>query len=282
MRENYTSGIKRRINSFVKRSLGIIKTRRGNKNRFDVVNKYNEQPHSKGVCSTCLFGDFNGDRFYTGLVKPLVYNASIIDDILPGWCIRVYLSTRIPIKIRNELLDAGCEIYTMKEKPGTFTGTVWRFLVASEAKPFVICDADMRLDEQSFSYVLLAPYVKKWLNTDKTFFQRRSGLINIFIPISAGMWGGKCDKAGKPLIPNIKNLIEKYEHDWFGADESFLKTEIWPKVNQSKYVVYSPLEKVTLVVFTLILLLFVIAIKSALRKINYEAPRYSSAYIKLF
>ena len=43
------------------------------------------------------------------------------------------------------------------------------------------------------------------------FFRRKLGIINKFIPISAGMWGGKPDKNGNPPLPKIKEQMEKYK-----------------------------------------------------------------------
>ena len=122
----------------------------------------------------------------------------------------------------------------MKIPQQPFNGLLWRFLVASENLPFLVCDADMLIDEQNW-FISDFSKVQKWLESDKTFFRRKVFLINMAWPISAGTWGGKPTKDGNAAIPDIKNRLENYNHDWFGSDEAFLAKEVWPLFKKEGY-----------------------------------------------
>jgi hypothetical protein len=227
---------------------------------FTVISKLNEQPNSNGIFSISLFGNVEDKKIYKKYVEPILYNAKIIDTICPGWCIRVYLSSLIPNYIVDELVKHNCEVYIMKEDENNkFSGTLWRFLCASETKPFIICDSDMKFDENTYDHSSIKKKdIDEWLNSDKTFFRRRLGLINNFIPISAGMWGGKPTKEGKPPIPKIKKQMEKYKHDWFGTDECFLSKELYNDFKKSNYTVTNSIENNFQLTIYLIILLLVI------------------------
>ena len=259
-----THNDKRRLKSFIKRSFGVLKVSNNETYNFEVISKINENPNSKGICSTSLFGDMNNIILYNRLVIPLIYNAKIINNILPGWCLRVYLSSNISPNIRNELIKNNCEIYIMNDDSNNkFVGTLWRFLCASESKPFIVCDADMRFDEKCVAYNSLNKKdVEKWLCSDKLFFRRKLGIINKFIPISAGMWGGKPDKNGNPPLPKIKEQMEKYEHNWFGTDESFLNKEVWPTFKKSNYTVSNNMDTGLSIIICVLIMIITIYLTS--------------------
>ena len=221
-----------RFKSFIKRTSKISYKAPCKTYSFNVICKINEQPKSKGVFSTSLFGHAKDNVFYNRLVVPLLHNSENIPDILPGWCVRVYLSTKIPLDIKNKLIKNNCEVYMMNEDPDNiYAGTLWRFLCASENKPFIVWDAD---DYFLYEYKNV---IEDWLESDKLFFRIKVGIVNEFIPITAGKWGGRSDKNGNPPFPDIKNTIEKYQHNWFGTDESFLHKEVWPELKRSNVTV---------------------------------------------
>ena len=75
------------------------------------------------------------------------------------------------------------------------------------------------------------------------------------------MWGSKPTKENKVLIPNIKNVMENYQHNWFGTDEAFLKKEVWPLfVKEGYYDVTNKLNIIIKVLFIVILLSILIFI----------------------
>lgn len=195
---------------------------------FRVKYKMNKQPQSIGIISTCIFGDINQPKFMSRYIEPLIKSCKLINDVLPKWCIRVYVDPNIPQKLIQTLIDNGCEVYVMeKESIGTI-GTMWRFLPASETKPFISYDADICLNKSDYTVTDLKQSVNKWLKTDKVFFQRSHSILNYFIPICAGMWGAKPTKEGNAPIPDIQQKLEKYNSSWYGCDEAFLTKEIYP------------------------------------------------------
>ncbi len=258
---------KTRFKSFLKRSKAITPITHNKTDSFNVIYKINEQPNSKGICSTCLFGDAKDKIFYNRLVVPLLYNAKNIHIILPGWCLRVYLSTKIPLYIKNELINNNCEIYMMNEDPNhIYAGTLWRFLCASEPKPFIVCDADLMLHESHFLHKSINKHdINDWLKSDKIFFRIKVGVINNFVPITAGKWGGRPYKNGKPPFPDIKEKMEKYNHNWFGTDEAFLHKEVWPDFKKSNYTVSNNIEIVlcSIILWIIIVIIYLIICKKS-------------------
>ena len=235
-REGYFEG-KRDRWLFGRRARRSLDTRDTPSTRFDVFEVLNGQPDAKGVVSISLFGDSTSPRFRPGLVKPLLRSSRIIEDVLPGWVIRVYVSESIPQSVRQELIDAGCEVYVMGKMIGV-EGLCWRFLVAGEDKPFIVHDADMPIDVSTSFFPPLEKHVTKWLNSDdQPFLRRKNGVVNVFdhIPLCGGMWGGKPTKEGVVPLADIKDRMEKYEYNYFGSDETFLKKEVWPLFKKEGY-----------------------------------------------
>jgi hypothetical protein len=226
----------------------------------------NEQPEREGIISMTLFGKGEGERFWKGLVEPILASAEKIKEILPGWIIRVYISSSLPQKVSDALVAAGCELVVMNpNSKHPYNGLLWRFLAASESVPFVVCDADMRLSDDSPTLNDLR-HIPTWLRSDKTFFRRKSFPTNILWPICAGGWGGRPKKNGEPVIPDIKDRLERYNHDWFGCDEAFLTKEVWPLFKKEGYYTsYSLSEKITWVPLALLVVLIIVIVIAKLR-----------------
>jgi hypothetical protein len=261
--EMYTNDIPR-IKTFIKRSNAkLVKATEKTKPNFEIISILNRKENSVGIISISLFGDSSEKRFYTELVQPILDNAEILYAHLPGWVIRVYFSTRISKEILQKLLDADVEIYLMNEDTvnNKYAGLLWRFLPAGENKQFIILDADMSILSKNIAMKPLIPNIYKWINSNKPFLRRRMFCTFFLIPIYAGMWGGKPNKENKEIIPNIKNLMENYQHNWFGTDEAFLKTEVWPLfVKEGYYDVSNNLINIIKVLFIVIILFILIFI----------------------
>ena len=104
---------------------------------FDVKKVVNSQPNSVGVISTCIFGDVKSKQFQRRYIDPIFYNIKIAKTILPGWVVRVYISPTINDHLVDKFVSKGCEVYIMKNDSVGYSGTMWRFLPASETKPFI-------------------------------------------------------------------------------------------------------------------------------------------------
>jgi hypothetical protein len=247
-----------RLNASIKRITGFLKKVKNQNSRFDVLATLNVYKNPKGIISYSLFGDGSKKDFHIKYVQPLLNNQiPFSHDSINGWVGRVYISSSIPPEIYSHLLKKGYELFIMNEDPNEkFRGLLWRFLPAGDNTPFIVHDADMNIEYNS----VFMPGIKNipgWLRSDKLFFRRKIFPINIFWPFSAGSWGAKPTKENKPPIPNIKSIIEKYNHDWFGTDESWLYNEIWPIARKEGcYTLYSPSEKIVGIIF--LILIFVI------------------------
>lgn len=226
---------------------------------LDPISIINPNKNKKGIVSFTLFGNGKSERFWTELVEPLLVNAQKINDVLPGWGLRVYISSSLPKRVHEELAKSGYELMVMEEDPKQpYKGLLWRFLVAGEKLPFIICDADMLLDTTQLNLNGLQD-VPKWLESDKTFFRRKLFPMNLLWPISAGSWGGKTRANGDAAIPDIKDRIGKYNYDWFGSDESFLSKEAWPLFEKEGYYnSYSKIEIASVILAVIILVIFLI------------------------
>lgn len=207
-----------------------------NKAAYKVLEIRNPQPHSDGIISYSLFGDFSSERFRKGLIEPLLYNINEMKIKLPGWSSRLYIAKNIPDDIKIELVDAGYELYIMNV-PTKGEGYVWRFLPASENKPFISHDADMRIGKIINSSQSIEVVVNDWLKTDKPFLRRKLNLSSFMdiIPVLAGMWGYRPTQNNVNVLSDIKETLEKYNFEGFGMDEAFLTKEIWPKMKTHGY-----------------------------------------------
>ena len=202
---------------------------------YDVLDIINPQPRSHGIVAYSLWGDANTERFQTGLLEPLLNNAQQLKSRLPEWAGRIYISESIPSHIRQQLADSGYELFIMPDT-SLGEGYVWRFLAATEHKPVIIHDADMKFINRELTPDIFTT-VQEWLNTDKPFLRRQlhaSNILNI-TPIRAGCWGVRPTKDGRVPLANIKETMKKYVFEGFGTDEAFLTKEVWPIMKKEGY-----------------------------------------------
>lgn len=194
------------------------------KEPFQIRKKLNRQPDSKGILVVSLFGDLNDPYIYNRYVKALLKNVGKMKMVISGWTVRVYITPEANQKVINDLIEKGCEVYIMSKASDGMDGALWRFLAAAGDKPFLSIDAD---DKGFYNW----KHVHKWLEGDKPFFRRTLAMLNSYIPICAGLWGGKANS-----IPGIKERISKYcgKKD-YGIDEAFLSKEIWPLFKKEGY-----------------------------------------------
>jgi len=218
-----------RIRNFHKRIFGSVKLSERYE-PFWVSKIFNGNRDAKGVLSTCLYGDSSSKGFKERYVDSVVRSKNHALEILPGWQYRVYMAPNISSDIIKRFLREDFEVYIMNRIPNGNEGLLWRFYPAAEDLPFLSVDADDDIAEKNRLEPFYPDHVKKWLLTDLPFFQKRLSWVNLFVPISAGCWGGKGN-----CIPDIKQRIERYNNEWFGADEAFLAKEIWPMFKDKGY-----------------------------------------------
>ena len=224
---------------------------------FDIKTVYNKHDDTECIIVVSLFGD-GSPRIKNRYITPFIQR--IRSNKLPQkWYVRVYLDPRLTTMTLKKFLELDCEVYIMRHASVGLTGALWKFLAAAETIPFVCEDADDYLSQ----YALRRPYIKHvqtWLKTDTPFLEQTVFTIPFplsyqhFIPMNAGKWGAKPAKDGKPPVPNIKELMEKYNFTWYGADEAFLAKEVFP-IAQKKgiYRTGNPFDAVALVLLLLII-----------------------------
>ena|SRR3990167_36599 len=233
--------------SVIKRMLGNV--RQCNKDekvpQYLISSIHNYQPDSKGIISMSLFlTDSNGIENIRNRFMLLVQDsAKKIHHILPGWIIRIYLDPRLNSLI-PELIQSGCEVYEMAYPSVNFSGSLWRFLPLTEGKPFISHDADMTVNTNTFFINGLKDEVPKWLKSDLPFFKRDLGVINLFIKVSAGMFGGKM------IIPDIHQKLARYCPTTFGSDEAFLAKELYSDMKKHGY--YRSVNPFEIIIFGII------------------------------
>ena len=256
--------IKRHLKSYMKRARGKIAEHKLYKQN-EVCQKLNQHPKAKGIFSTSLFGNLEEPSLYERYIKPLLVNAELVKELFPTWVLRIYVSRDFSEKLIEQFLSLDCEVYVMCQNSNGYSGTLWRFLPLAETKPFICIDSDMYLTAETAGVNLLKPEMERWLSSGKPYYKRRINLANLYIPLCAGMWGGN-PKNGKPLMPNIKELISKYDTSEYGGDEAFLTREVWPEFKKHSY--HTELNFSEIILFAVIITIVLILIYVGYRKIK--------------
>jgi len=214
--------------NYWKRMLPMQQCPFDNKLDYRVANTFGNENVPKeigGIVSYSLFGN------YTKYSVKLLESVKIIPKMLPGWYARVYVGIDIPDDIKNQLIKNGAQVYIMGPSVQKgFEAALWRFGPAGELYPFISLDADDLFDER------IASNTKAWLKSGKIFasFSRHAFVV----PLAAGLWGArpiKTEGGLKPVFPNIQEHINSYCEHWFGFDEAYLKTNVWPLFKQYGY-----------------------------------------------
>lgn len=169
----------------------------------------------KKVISFSLWG--NNFRYTGGALQ----NIELAKEFYQGWKCRFYVDRLIDPDLHSTLSsNDNVEIVLMSD-PGDWTSMTWRFLCVSDPTVdiAIIRDLDSRLHQRE---VVL---VNEWIESDMSFHIIRDHK-NHTAKIMGGMWGCK-----KNTIPNIKELIEKYQlGNYWQTDQEFLRDIIYPVV----------------------------------------------------
>jgi hypothetical protein len=215
---------------------------------YEVTSTYgdsNVPSDAQGVVSYSLFGNY--DKYSVTLLKSI----SNIQKLMKTWYARVYVGADIPSTTLDSLTSAGAQVYVMgPNAPIGFEGALWRYLPAAENLPFVSLDADDLFDKK------VRHNIKKWLASGLPFanFSKHSCIV----PLAAGLWSARPFKINGILqspIPNIASEINGYCELWFGFDEAFLKTYVWPLFKQYGYYQVPSFHLNTLITIGIIILL---------------------------
>lgn len=245
--------------NYWKRCFGHVTTCPFGREEYEIIGINGEAPsEAEGVISYSLFGNY--ERYHKTLVKSL----KAIPILLPKWYGRVYVGSDIPNDIKNKLINAGGEVFTMGPNPPLgFEAALWRFLPAGELLPFVSLDADDLFNMNVSENIL------DWLNSELPFFvMTNQSMINV---MTAGLWGARPFKQNNILSPpvsNIKELLNSHCEHWFGFDEAFLRHYIYPLLKEHGYWRTSScmLREITIVIIIILVILVIISLMWAAKK----------------
>ncbi len=175
----------------------------------------------KKVISFSLWGD--DEKYCIGAVK----NADLASVHYPGWVCRYHVGTSTPRLYVDQLRAKDNTEVILRAEPGDWTGMFWRFEDASDLSvgAMISRDTDSRLSARE------SAAVNEWLASDKKFHIMRDHPYHA-TEILGGMWGVK-----NPYLGDMKYLISKYtKGDFWQVDQNFLRTIIYPIVNNRSFV----------------------------------------------
>lgn len=157
-----------------------------------------------------------------GYVVGAISNVKLAPLYYPDWKCRIYCGTDVPMERRQELQDAGFQVYQRGARLGLHDGLFWRFEPAFEqgVEAFISRDCDSRVNPRE------AAAVNEWLESGKRLHTMRDHYEHI-VPILGGMWGCR-------HWPEFEQLLGDWKQHGkfgnFGDDQEFLKQKIWPLV----------------------------------------------------
>ncbi len=124
-------------------------------------------------------------------ISNLLINALIVNQIYPGWVLRVYHDPSVNQNILEYLRELGVQLY-LCEEDGDENYWIsrcmfWRFRVMDdpEVENFLIRDADSILGDREYQCVI------QWLASDFGIHAIHDHRSHLTCPILGGMWGGK-------------------------------------------------------------------------------------------
>lgn len=198
---------------------------------ISILNKFNINPSNKKIISVSLFG--TKQKYFDGARKMM----NDIDNVFPGWKLRVYMHYRVPVEIIDEFKNRECQLVIVKQDNVTPSdSTFWRFLAAEDDVIFLSRDVDYNLNK--YDYYL----TNMWIKDNDTKFMRYDFYrilkldmkflgVNVF---AAGLWGGR-DRC----VPNMLELINNFKRrSRWHSDEVFLETKMLPYIKEKKITIF--------------------------------------------
>lgn len=242
---------------------------KGKIDNYHVIEKYNTDRKKDIIISCSLFGDFSngqkGEKLYTKYFLPVLTDGKNVVKNLENSNIRVYIEPTLAPELKQKLIDTGYEVYVMDKPSKKLGGTFWRFLALQDKEKsdiVIISDTDdfFNSDSKVILNTIDSKSLDKWKNTGKKFMLR--GEHNIYVPFYANRL---CMR--DYIIENIAEKMKKYPKENYGADEVFLKREIWPIVKKEGFVRFtSGREKILILGVIVIILIFLIFLVISMKR----------------
>lgn len=166
------------------------------------------------LISMSLYGD--SPKYLNGAIA----NARLLDDIYPGWKLRVYCERGLDCSALTEL---GCEVVTMP-RSRKHSGMFWRFLPAweTELERVIFRDADSRINVRE------AAAVQAWIESGKTAHCLHDHPHHVCMPIMGGMWGIKTGFLPEELRLKVVKYSRRSQPRV--ADMKFLRDHVHPLI----------------------------------------------------
>ena len=113
-----------------------------------------------------------------------IENAKLVQDVYPGWTMRVYYGAHGEPFDTSELERLGCEVVT-RSRSRMHSGMFWRFLAAWDmnVERVIFRDTDSRLNVRE------AACVKAWEESGLDAHEIKDHPHHSRLPMSGGMWG---------------------------------------------------------------------------------------------
>jgi len=170
------------------------------------------------IVSFSLYGD--NDPYY---VKGALMNAYLVQELYPGWVMRVYCADNIKTRKLEKL--GRCQIERMGVSHDQ-SGMLWRFLPAWEkgVERVIFRDADSRISPREVAAV------REWIKSGKNAHVMQDHHHHGRFAICGGMWGVKGG-----ILPNLTHEWAKWMSNMQRrvTDMILMHQYVWPCVKDS-------------------------------------------------
>ena len=171
------------------------------------------------IVSFSLWGD--KPKYCIGAIK----NAESCEDFYPGWYCIFYISSDVPEKYREKLLEAGAKLIEINEPPNSsFNANRFLAMDIEGANHVIFRDTDSRFCQREVDAV------NEWIEEGATLHIMKDHPYHGNFPILAGMFG--LNKSNFSYsIENSLNFFRSQTQGRFNNeyyfDQIFLKELVW-------------------------------------------------------
>ncbi len=174
------------------------------------INKYLHAVGTKNIISYSLYG--TNSRYIVGAIE----NANNYKKIFPGWNMRVYYDSTVPMETIEILRKNDVELWDMSTSK--INKMSWRFSISDNVTRFCSRDIDSRLSKRE----KLA--VDAWITSGKTFHVMRDHPSHSKYAMSGGMWCTTSNGISK--IQEIQDSLPG--SNAYLKDMDWLNKNLWP------------------------------------------------------
>ena len=168
------------------------------------------------LVSFSLYG--TDQKYFRGAIM----NGYLVQELYPGWVMRVYCTDDADKKTITKLKRLGCQIEYMGVSHDQ-SGMLWRFLPAWEpgVERVIFRDTDSRITPREVAAV------NAWVKSGKVAHVMQDHHHHGRLPICGGMWG----VVGE-FLPNMTHLWARFMSDMQRrvTDMKLMKAHVWPHI----------------------------------------------------